>query len=178
MRRGVYLCLLFSLVACLLLLGGGFVVWYPQHAPTATKAGTIVVAWTLADSDRADIRRAAQTDPQVLDKQYEVDIGFDRTARDPSMRLKIAVHVQHAAVAFEEDGKPVRIRAPVILLVKAVDANGFSLSSGTCMGPHYAFSDPRMHLTCTVGAKKNTFSLLYDGGFNVSADGEGQIEIR
>jgi hypothetical protein len=135
-----------------------------------TKPGSVVLTWTLAESDRLSIRSAKQADAksQELDFAEAVDV-------DKKVPVKVKVTLETATVTFEEDGKQVEHRAPVNVKITAVDANDFTLTNAKCMGPHYDMQLPPgrdMILHCTVRAKKPKYDLL----LTVYAYGDGHID--
>lgn len=135
----------------------------------ATQPGATVLSWELAKSDRDSIRAAKVSDTKALELEYEGSVSME------NIKVKVKVHLETATVEFEEDGKPVTHRAPVKLRVEAVDANGFTLSQGKCMGPHYTMDIPPardMILHCVVEATKPR----YDVSFTIYAHGDGHID--
>lgn len=135
-----------------------------------TPAGTTVLDWKLALSDRAPIRAAKTTDVQAKDIAY-VAHPTDDTA------MKLQVHLETATVAFEETGAQVTRRAPIALVVKVVEGNDFTVGNGKCFGPDYPLTAPGavpndMLMFCRFKAAKPSF----DVGFMIYAYSDGRID--
>lgn len=138
--------------------------------PNPTAAGTTILSWELAQSDRETIRSAKLSETTVKDFDYEAHPTDDTT-------VVVAVHLETATTVFTEAGEQVTHRTPVKLSLKLVGGADFTLGNGRCMGPHYKLAAPGeaprdMILHCIVKAKKPR----YDVSFTIYAYGDGTID--
>lgn len=134
-----------------------------------TAAGTSILAWELAQSERASIRTAKTSDVKVQEVDYTAHPTEDTA-------VKVKVHLETATVVFEEDGKEVTHTAPIKLGLTLVDGADYTLDDGRCMGPNYKLAAPGeaprdMLLHCTVNATKPNAQV----NITIYAYGDGTI---
>ena len=141
-----------------------------KDAPDATKAGTTIVSWKLADSDRVPIRAAKISDNKTATTDFEF-----HAADMSDQTVKLAITLETATVVFTEDGKEVTHAAPIKVDIAVKDANGFKVEGHPCSGPHYDMAQPPgkdMILQCDVGAKKPRISA----GSWIYLYGDGHVD--
>lgn len=142
----------------------------PGKNANPTKAGTVVLDWKLADSDRASIRTASLSDTKTQTIDYTTYVDPENKT---SVKLKIVLET--STVRFGEEGAQREHRAPTKVTVSVIDANDFTLANGKCMGPHYDMGLPPgrdMILHCTLGADKPH----WDVGVTFMAYGDGRLD--
>lgn len=136
--------------------------------PEGTAAGTRVIDWKLAQSDRESIRGA--TTAEVAKK----DVPF--TAHPtPDSTVVLALHLEVATVTFTEDGKPATHTAAISVSADVTENGGYSFGTPQCAGPHYQLAAPgeaprEMMLMCNVRVKKSDADVLIS--FTVRGDGK------
>lgn len=152
----------------LLFVALGLIACDKTTSSTPTAPGTTVMTWELAKADRVAIRTAKLGEVKSTTHEHVAKVGDQTIA-------KLKVHVDTAAVEFDEDGKKVSQTAPVKLRIEAVESNGFTLTPKDCKGPQYwdnvTEASPQV-LRCSLNAKKPKHDL----GFMIYVYGDGHIE--
>lgn len=123
-----------------------------------TAAGTRVIDWKLAQSDRESIRSA--TTAEVVKKEVPFT---SHPTKDSTVVLTL--RLETATVTFTEDGKPTTHTAPISVSADVVEGGGYTFGATQCSGPHYQLAAPgeaprEMLLQCSVRVKKSDADVL------------------
>ncbi len=132
----------------------------------ATPAGTKVLDWSIANSDRAAIKTA------TVDARKTSDRVATFTLANEDVKLKL--HIESGTAKYEEGGKPMQVSSVTAVTASVEDGKDYTFTAGTCRGPDYATITPGAApgdavLDCLIHADKPRYQMLVT--FQMKGDG-------
>jgi hypothetical protein len=132
----------------------------------ATPAGTKVLDWSIANSDRAAIKTATIDARKTSDRVETFTLGNED--------VKLKIHVESGTAKYEEGGKPMQLASVTAVTASLEDGKDYTFSAGTCRGPDDATLKPGTApgdalLDCLIHADKPRYQMLVT--FTMKGDG-------
>ncbi len=132
----------------------------------ATPAGTKVLDWSIANSDRAAIKTA------TVDARKTSDRVETFTIANEDVKLKL--HIETGTAKYEEGGKPMQVSSVTAVTASVEDGKDYTFTAGACRGPNYATLTPGTApgdtvLDCLIHADKPKYQMLVT--FQMKGDG-------